>query len=157
MQSDHARAIAERLHAGDLEADGTPLMSHIRRVALTVPAEARTAAWLHEAFEWTTVAEHELLADGLTNDELRALRLLYRAAGPYSTAVYLAHLELLVRAGGASGALARMVMLADLEDRRVYPRVRSDGWSPPYARGLEALREATGRPLNGAGQPQAVG
>jgi hypothetical protein len=32
-----------------------------------------------------------------------------------------------------------MVKIADLEDRCLYPRVRHDGWSPPYADGLDLL------------------
>ena len=72
MDTDRARLISERLHASDREEDGTPLLQHIRRVAYEVPAEARTVAWLHEAFEWTAVAEQELLASGL--DERRAPR-----------------------------------------------------------------------------------
>jgi hypothetical protein len=31
------------------------------------------------------------------------------------------------------------VKIADLEDRCLYPRVRRDGWSPPYADGLDLL------------------
>ena len=35
-------------------------------------------AWLHEALEWTVVSEQELLTNGLSDDQLRALRLLHR-------------------------------------------------------------------------------
>jgi hypothetical protein len=31
------------------------------------------------------------------------------------------------------------VKIADLQDRCLHPRVRADGWSPPYARGLALL------------------
>ena len=141
MDTDRARLISERLHASDREEDGTPLLQHIRRVAYEVPAEARTVAWLHEAFEWTAVAEQELLASGLTSDELRALRLLHRTHGSRSDRVYLAHLHLIARAAGPSGGLARVVKIADLEDRRVHPRVRPDGWSPPCVRSLDLLRD----------------
>jgi hypothetical protein len=141
MDTDRARLISERLHAGDREEDGTPLLQHIRRVAHEVPAEARTVAWLHEALEWTAVPEQELLANGLTTDELRALRLLNRTHHSHSDRDYLAHLYLIARAAGSSGGLARLVKVADLEDRRLHPRVRPDGWSPPYARGLDVLRD----------------
>jgi hypothetical protein len=134
-----ARAFAEMLHAGEREPDGTPLLDHVRRVVQMVPAEARPVAWLHEALESTRVTEQELLMQGLTGDELRALRLLRRTSDARSDAVYLANVELIARAAGCSGYLARMVKIADLEDRCLYPRVRHDGWSPPYADGLELL------------------
>ena len=55
----------------DREEDGTPLLLHIRRVASSTPADARGLAWLHELLEWTSIAERELLDEGLTHDELR--------------------------------------------------------------------------------------
>jgi hypothetical protein len=143
MDADRARAIAQRLHAADREEDGAPLLQHLRRVAGRTPAEARSVAWLHEAFESTAVTEQELLTHGLGSEELRALRLLHRTAR--SDHVYLAHVELIARAAGRSGRLARMVKIADLEDRRLHPRVRRDGWSPPYELGLQRLHEATAR------------
>ena len=76
METAHARAIAQRLHLGDREDDGTPVIRHVQRVATTVPEEARAVAWLHQVLEWTAVTEQELLIEGLTSDELRALRLL---------------------------------------------------------------------------------
>lgn len=51
MDTERARTVAERLHAADREEDGTPLLAHIRRVALAVPPEARPVGWLHEALE----------------------------------------------------------------------------------------------------------
>lgn len=139
MEIDRARLIAERLHADDYEKDGTPLLDHIGRVVLLVDADARAVAWLHEALEWTAVAEHELLMDGLDSDELRALRLLHRTHDSRSDRVYLAHLHLIARATGRAGRLARLVKIADLQDRCLHPHVRADGWSPPYARGLSLL------------------
>jgi hypothetical protein len=150
MDADRARAIAERLHAGDREEDGSPLLRHIARVAGAAPVAAQTVAWLHEALESTAVSEHELLADGVTTDELRALRLLARAEDSASDSVYLAHVELIARAAGRSGRLARRVKIADLEDRRDHPRVRPNGWSPPYERGLRRLREAIEESLSSA-------
>jgi hypothetical protein len=112
-------------------------------VAQMVSAEARPVAWLHEALESTGVTEQELLVEGLTQDELRALRLLRRTSEARSDAVYLAHVELIARAAGRSGRLARMVKIADLEDRCLHPRVRRDGWSAPYADGLELLLDVS--------------
>jgi hypothetical protein len=151
MDTAHARRIAERLHAHDREADGTLLLDHIRRVAWAAPAEARPVAWLHEALERTGVSERDLLLAGLTNDELRALRLLMRTSSGRSVDVYLAHLDLIARAAGHSGRLARMVKTADLEDRRLHPLVRPGGWSPPYARALQCLKESQARLATHAG------
>ena len=146
MEIGHARAFAERLHLSDREQDGTPVLWHVRRVAATVPEEARAVAWLHEVLEWTDVTEQDLLLAGLTNDELRALRLLNRTTDSRSESRYLAHLELIAHATGDSGRLARIVKTADLDDRSLHPHVRSDGWSPPYAQALKLLREARDDP-----------
>jgi hypothetical protein len=138
MDSDHARLIAERAHAGD----GAAVLAHLARVALTTPEDARAIAWLHEALDRGVATEHELLAEGLSNDELRALRLVTPPSWTRSDRVYLAHVELIARATGPSGDLARSVKVADLADWRRHPRVSADGWSPPYAEGLRRLRAA---------------
>jgi hypothetical protein len=142
MDTAHARTIAERLHQGHRQEDGTLLLDHIRRVALTAPHDARAVAWLHEALEMTTVTERELLMAGLTDDELRALRLLSRRSDSRSEAAYFGHLELIARATGVSGRMARLVKTADLKDRVRHPRVRRDGWSPPYERALVWMEQA---------------
>jgi hypothetical protein len=139
MQIERARLIAERLHANDLEEDGTALLEHIRRVARSVDADVQVVAWLHEVLEWTAVAEDELLMEGLNSEQLRALRLLYHAHDARSDGVYLAHVDQIAHAAGRSGRLARLVKTADLQDRCLHPRIRADGWSPPYARGLALL------------------
>jgi hypothetical protein len=139
MDIDRARAIAGRLHAGDREDDGTPVLRHVARVARATPDDARVVAWLHEALESARITEQELLAEGLSGEELRALRLLSRLSDSRSDLVYLAHVELIARAAGRSGQLARAVKIADLEDRRRHPRLRPDGWAPPYARALGRL------------------
>ena len=51
MDGEHACALAARLHLGEVEEDGTPLLAHIQRVAAMVPVEARAVAWLHEALD----------------------------------------------------------------------------------------------------------
>jgi len=124
------------------EPDGTPLLAHVRRVVAGTPPEAHVVAWLHEVLETGAITEQQLLADGLSSDELRALRLLTRSAGSRSDRIYLEHLKLIARAAGPSGHLARLVKLADLEDRRAHPRRRPDGWAPPYARGQRMLQQA---------------
>ena len=139
MEIVRARLIAERLHADDREDDRTPLLGHIRRVAQLVPEEARPVAYLHEALEWTGVAEQELLMEGLDLEELRALRLLHCTHASRSDHVYLSNLDLIACAAGRGGRLARTVKIADLQDRSLHPRVRADGWSPSYRLGLALL------------------
>lgn len=139
MDTGRAQAIAERLHLGDREEDGTPVIRHVQRVAGTVTEQARAVAWLHEVLERTAVTERELLVAGLTSDELRALRLLNRPSDSLSDRRYLAHLELIAQAAGGSGRLARIVKTADLRDRCLHPHVRRDGWSPPYSRAMALL------------------
>jgi hypothetical protein len=144
MDPGRARALAESLHAGQQEPDGTPVLAHVRRVARAVPPEARAVAWLHEALEAGAVSEQALLMEGLATDELRALRLLSRPSTSRAERVYLAHVEMIARAAGRSGHLARVVKIADLEDRHRHPLVRPRGWSPPYERGLHRILEAAG-------------
>jgi hypothetical protein len=141
LDAERARGIAERLHGMDVDETGRPVLAHVRRVARHVPAEAHSVAWLHEALDLTPITEQELLEAGLTSDELRALRLL-RRNDTRSEGTYLAHLDLIVRAKGRSGSLARMVKVADLDDRRLHPRRRPGGWSPPYLRALLFLSAA---------------
>jgi hypothetical protein len=141
MDPERAMATARRLHAGHREEGGSPVLRHIGRVARAAPAEARAVAWLHEVLESGVVTEQELLAEGLGDDELRALRLLARMTDTRSEPAYLAHIELIARAAGRSGELARSVKIADLEDRCRHPRVRADGWSPPHERALGRLRD----------------
>jgi hypothetical protein len=142
MEALRACTLAKHLHEGDLEEDGAPVLRHLARVVTRTPAEARAIAWLHEVLERTAVSERELLESGVTTDELRALRLLCRTTDSHSDRVYLLHVELIACAAGRSGRLARMVKIADLQDRHLHPRVRADGWSPPYARGLQRLHQA---------------
>jgi hypothetical protein len=97
-----ARDIAERRLDGARAPDGMPLLWHAARVAAAAPREARAVAWLLPVIENGAASEHELLVAGLTADELRALRLLAR---PF-------HVELIARASGLSGSLARAVLTA---------------------------------------------
>lgn len=117
------------------------MIAHIRRVAKAAPEFVRPVAWLHEVFESASVSEDELLAAGLTNEELRALRLLTRHKGNRSTAAYLAHIGLIARSSGVAGEIARIVKRLDLSDRLDHPQRRDDGWHPPYQLALEFLVE----------------
>jgi hypothetical protein len=140
VREGRARRIAERAHRGSLEPNSEPVIVHVRRVAKASPGFARPVAWLHEVFEHSSVREEELLASGLTDEELRALRLLTRATESRSEAGYLAHIDRIVRASGSAGELARTVKRVDLEDRLQHPHQRADGWHPPYQLALELLR-----------------
>jgi len=76
----------------------------------------------------------------LESEELRVLPPLCLAHGSGAERVDLAYLQLIARAAGRAGRVAREVKVADLQDRCAHPRVRSDGWSPPCARDLATLR-----------------
>jgi hypothetical protein len=145
MDAERAQALAEALHRGQRDADGVPLLDHVRRVAALVGPEARAVAWLHEVLEHTPVTEQALLERGVSPAELRALRLLTRDRDGRSDASYLGHVERIARARGDGATVARAVKRADLEDRLRHPRARS-AWSPPYARGLELLANGGPRP-----------
>jgi hypothetical protein len=141
MRATTARAIAQRAHAGQLDPGREPLLDHVRRVALASPRRARSVAWLHEVLEQTDISEQQLLAQGLSDEELRALRLLVRAPGDRSVTGYLAHVRMIARSAGLAGVLARDVKRADLTDRIGHRALRRDGWSPPYEQGLAILSE----------------
>lgn len=89
-------------------------------------------AWLHQVLEHSSISEESLLTEGLSSDELRAIRLLSRSILSRSSTGYLAHVELIARAGGTGGGIARRVKRADLADRVAHPATRPDGWAPPY-------------------------
>jgi (p)ppGpp synthase/HD superfamily hydrolase len=78
MSPERAQVLAEALHQGQREPGGAPLIDHVRRVAAAVPRDARVVAWLHELLEHTSISEQALLAEGLSREGLRALRLLTR-------------------------------------------------------------------------------
>lgn len=141
MDADRARSIAEHAHAGDRDPDGAPVLAHVARVVRATPREAHAIAWLHEVLERGALTEHQLLAADLSSDELRALRLVTLPSWARSDRAYLGHVELIARAAGRPGRLARAVKAADLQDGCVHPRT-SDGWWPPYAAGLRHLRAA---------------
>ena len=119
MRVGRARRIAERAYRGSLEPTGEEAIAHVRRVAKAAPGFARPVAWLHEVLEQSSVSEEELLVDGLTDDELRAIRLLTRHTESRSEAAYLAHVALIARSSGLAGEIARIVKRVDLVDRFV--------------------------------------
>jgi hypothetical protein len=137
-----AQFLATRAHRGQLQRNGEPLIAHVTRVAAATPEFARPVAWLHEVLEWTTVAEEELLGEGMSDDELRALRLLTRTVGRGSESGYLAHVTMIARADGPAGSLARTVKVSDLADRLRHPGPGTGGSRPPYERALRLILAA---------------
>jgi hypothetical protein len=137
-----ARRIAERVHRGSPEANGETVIAHVRRVAQAAPGFAQPVAWLHEVLECASVPEEELLAAGLTDEELRALRLLTRDNANRSRADYFAHIGRIAGSSGRAGDIARTVKQLDLSDRLEHPRRRADGWHPPYRLALQLLLES---------------
>jgi hypothetical protein len=122
-----ARRIARRCHQGQCNRFGEPVIEHVERVAAAVPAEARTAALLHDVLELTRIDRGSLRARGLTALELAALELLTRGTGePYD-----AYVQRIVAARGSKGRIARMVKLADLDDHLAHGTLPAD--APPYA------------------------
>ena len=82
-----------------------------------------------------------MLVNGLTDDELRALRLLTRERDSRSAKHYLAHISHIARSSGSAGEMARAVKRLDLADRLRHPNRRADGWHPPYQAALALLEE----------------
>ena len=140
---DRARLLARHAHRGQTQASGEPLVDHIARVVAATPEFARPVAWLHEVLEWTSVSEEELLTEGATDDELRAVRLLTRTVGRGSGSGYLAHVAMIARAGGMAGRLARTVKTADLEDRLCHSAPGTPGARPPYEQALKMVVAAS--------------
>ena len=146
-----AREFAERVHAGQLDRYGVPLLDHVRRVAFAVPSRAQAVAWLHEVFECTAVTDDELTGSGVTTDELNAIELLTHAPD-IGTAAYLADITRIVRAPGWAGELARIVKLADLQDRIDHQTTATSSAvpRPPYGAALTLLREVSSAAPQGA-------
>jgi hypothetical protein len=142
IDEERARALAEQLHRGRLDRGGAPLIHHVRRVAAAVSGDARVVAWLHEVLEYAAVSEESLLVEGVSNAELRALRLLTRDTESRSIARYLGHVRLIADAVGPGAGIARQVKHADLVDRVAHPAGNGGDLAPPYALGLAILRRA---------------
>ena len=123
------------------------MIFHVRRVAKTSPIFARSVAWLHDVLEDSSVSEEELLASGLTDEELRALRLLTRERDSRSAKHYLSHISHIARSSGSAGEIARAVKRQDLADRQRHPNRRPDGWHPPYQAALALLEKEASEPV----------
>jgi hypothetical protein len=107
-----ARNIAYARHGERRNAAGEPIVQHLERVAASVPAEAKTVAYLHDVLEHSDASIADLEAEGVTRVELEAVELLTR--DPDES--FEAHTLRITYAKGPEGRLARTVKLADIDD-----------------------------------------
>lgn len=139
-------AIAEEVHAGQVEPSGRPYIAHVRRVAADAPPEAVGVAWLHDALERSSeVSEESLVSAGLSAEERAALRLLtHRGVEERDDATFLSHVRIIAATPGSAGRIARAVKRADMEDRMRMPRDPNAAWRPPYREALDLLAREGG-------------
>ena len=103
-----ARNIAYARHGERRNAAGEPIVQHLERVAASVPAEAKTVAYLHDVLEHSDASIADLEAEGVTPVELEAVELLTRD----SDESFEAHTLRITYAKGPEGRLARTVKLS---------------------------------------------
>ena len=134
-----ARNIAHYSHGHDRDRFGEPIMDHVERVAAAVPDEARAVAFLHDVLEQTATSGAELMAQGLTAVEMRALKLLTRS----DLESYELYVLRVAWARGPEGELARCVKMADLDDHLGHaPKPAA---APPYGWARRHIRVAQER------------
>lgn len=126
MESVVARGIAHRSHVNQRDRFGEPLAEHVERVAAAVAAADQTVAYLHDVLEKSDTPVGELVENGLTNDELTALRLLTRKPGE----TFEEHALRIAHARGPAAAVARRVRVADLDDHLGHSAMPYG--APPY-------------------------
>ena len=114
-------------------------MEHVQRVADAVPDEARAVAFLHDVLEQTGTSPAELIAQGLTPVEMRALKLLTRS----DLESYELYVLRVAWAPGPEGELARCVKMADLDDH--LSQVPIPAGAPPYGWARRHIRVAQER------------
>jgi (p)ppGpp synthase/HD superfamily hydrolase len=108
--SEIAEQIATKAHDGQFRRDGvTPYVTHPRRVAKRVSGneDAEAVAWLHDVLEDTSETEESLLAAGIPQHVVDAVRLLTKEEGVVYED-YLARLN--------KNELARAVKIQDMLD-----------------------------------------
>jgi hypothetical protein len=127
MDESVARTIARSCHRTQRTRHGSPMYAHVERVAAAVERELRCVALLHDVLERSRLTSDELVARGLSHDELAALELLTRAPGEN----YTSHVRRIAEADGTAGRLARGVKAADLDDHLAAGDPRPG--DPPYA------------------------
>ena len=126
MDAAIARDIARHSHDGQMTRHGSPMVDHVERVASAVAGDERAVAFLHDALEKSDTSLDDLCRRGLTPVERGALDLLTRRDGE----TFERHTLRIGDGDGPSGAIARRVKLADLDDHIGLARDASHG--PPY-------------------------
>jgi hypothetical protein len=153
MSPQIARNLAYERHLDERDRTGGPIVDHLERVAAAVPPDARTVAFLHDVLEHTGTSADELRAQGLTDPELGAVRLLTRA--PDET--FELHALRIAHAKGSEGCLARTVKLADMADHVAHDGVdmpaRPYGWA---RRHIAACQERADSVQRSVERPNAI-
>ena len=135
MTFEHAVEIAVRAHAGHKDRYGEPELLHVLQVAVSVPAEARVIAALHDVLEDSDLTADDLRREGLSEVELEAVLILTDKEGES----YEEHVERTATAEGEAGRLARVVKLADLRNNMSRVTPEFDGLREKYEKALRRL------------------
>ena len=125
-----ARAVARRVHSGQVDRRGDPLIEHVERVAQAVPSDARALAYLHDILERGDPSSEELRELELTDEEWDVLVLLTRR----QRQSYKLHVLRIARAPGKAGTIARAIKLADLDDHLRHRQHRAQAPNYTWAR-----------------------
>jgi hypothetical protein len=138
-----AKALAESLHAGRLDSAGLPEARHLAAVAAQVPEDCQVVAWLHDAPEEGLVTYEALCEEGVSEEDIAALRLLDRSLWE---GTYMDYIRSICAAPGPSGAKARRVKHADNHENKERPLGSSPGGmrlpGGRYERALALLEES---------------
>ena len=144
-----ARAVARRVHTGQFDRRGDPLIEHVERVAQAVPSDVRALAYLHDILERGGPSELSELA--LTDEEWDVLGLLTRR----QSESYKLYVLRIARAPGRPGAIARAIKLADLDDHLRHRQHRAQAPNYTWARRqVRASQRARGEGVGGGDEAQ---
>jgi hypothetical protein len=148
MDASIARAVARRVHNGQVDRRGDPLIKHVERVAQAVPPDVRALAYLHDILEHAGPSELSELA--LTDQEWDVLGLLTRR----QSESYKLYVLRITRAAGTAGAIARAIKLADLDDHLRHRQHRAQApnytWARRQVRASQHARGEVGSGGDGA-------
>jgi (p)ppGpp synthase/HD superfamily hydrolase len=128
-----AKALANRLHADQVDKAGKPYIGHLERVAKAFPGDwkCQAAAYLHDALEDCPIAPCDLADAGIDQEVIGAVIAITKQPGePYQD--YLDRVK--------ASPIARAVKLADLADNMDISRLPSPG--PRDHKRLEKYQEA---------------
>ena len=131
---ERAERLARAAHAGQRDLVG-PYHLHLERVVAMVEGdEAKAVAWLHDIIEDTAVSALDLLAAGIPEPVVDAVRVLTRTQPD----VYLDYIKIIKTEGSAA---AQAVKIADLVDhlRPLDPPVLKPERRRTYEKALKAM------------------